>query len=142
MLEIRQKTIDTYNCVLTQTSRIAVPVGRSKCLLSDEILQPQEFLFHPPSKPPSGSALYHVDFDELQVNFDFNDEHRLSLGAAKLPILLNLCQCLARSGGGGRGENAGRATEYAGQAIALDATVSCRIYGTVFCGLLDVLRNA
>ncbi|CAN0402416.1 unnamed protein product, partial [Laminaria digitata] len=67
-------------------------------------------------------ALYHVDFDELQVNFDFNDEHRLSLGKAKLPILINLCQCLARSGGaGGRGKNARRAVEFAGQAIELDA---------------------
>lgn len=41
---------------------------------------------------------------------------------AKLPVLLNLCQCLAKSGGG-RGENAGRAAEFAGQAIELDATV-------------------
>lgn len=67
-------------------------------------------------------ALYHVDFDELQINFDFNDKHRETLTAAKLPVLLNLCQCLAKSGGG-RGENAGRAAEYAGQAIELDSTV-------------------
>eukprot|EP00903_Cladosiphon_okamuranus_P018678 g17192.t1 len=66
-------------------------------------------------------ALYHVDFDELQINFDFNEKHRETLTAAKLPVLLNLCQCLAKSGGG-RGENAGRAAEYAGQAIELDST--------------------
>lgn len=72
-------------------------------------------------------ALYHVEFDELQVNFDFNDKHREALCEAKLPVLLNLCQCLAKSGraatGGGRDENANRASEYAGQAIELDATV-------------------
>ncbi|CAN0156239.1 unnamed protein product [Scytosiphon promiscuus] len=72
-------------------------------------------------------ALYHVDFDELQINFDFNDKHRESVTQAKLPVLLNLCQCLAKlggaaSGGGGRSENAGRAADYAGQAIKLDAT--------------------
>lgn len=67
-------------------------------------------------------ALYHIDFDELQINFDFNDKHRETLTGAKLPVLLNLCQCLAKSGGG-RGENAGRAAEHAGQAIELDATV-------------------
>eukprot|EP00752_Nemacystus_decipiens_P003410 g3156.t1 len=66
-------------------------------------------------------ALYHVDFDELQINFDFSDKHREALTAAKLPVLLNLCQCLAKSGGG-RGENAGRAADYAGQAIELDST--------------------
>eukprot|EP00904_Undaria_pinnatifida_P013918 jgi/Undpi1/9657/HiC_scaffold_27.g12113.m1 len=67
-------------------------------------------------------ALYHVDFDELQVNFDFTDEHRLSLAKTKLPILLNLCQCLARTGGKERrGKNAKRAVEFAGQAIELDA---------------------
>ncbi|CAN0353597.1 unnamed protein product, partial [Ectocarpus sp. 8 AP-2014] len=35
-------------------------------------------------------ALHHVDFDELQINFDFSDKHRESLTAAKLPVLLNL----------------------------------------------------
>lgn len=68
-----------------------------------------------------------MEFDELQVNFDFNDEHREALTVAKLPVLLNLCQCLGKSGtamtGGSRCENAGRALEYAGQAIELDATV-------------------
>ncbi|CAN0210686.1 unnamed protein product, partial [Hapterophycus canaliculatus] len=44
-------------------------------------------------------ALYHVDFDELQINFDFNDKHRESVTKAKLPVLLNLCQCLAKLGG-------------------------------------------
>lgn len=70
-------------------------------------------------------ALYHVDFDELQIEFDFNDKHRESVAKAKLPVLLNLCQCLAKlgGGGGGRGENAGRAADYASQAIKLDATV-------------------
>lgn len=71
-----------------------------------------------------------MDFDELQINFDFSDKHRESLTAAKLPVLLNLCQCLAKlggsargGGGGGRSNNAGRAAEFAGQAIELDATV-------------------
>lgn len=70
-----------------------------------------------------------MDFDELQINFDFSDKHRESLTAAKLPVLLNLCQCLSklggsvRGGGGGRSDNAGRAAEHAGQAIELDATV-------------------
>lgn len=70
-----------------------------------------------------------MDFDELQINFDFNDKHRDSVTAAKVPVLLNLCQCLAKlgwapsRGGDGRSENAGRAADYAGQAIALDATV-------------------
>lgn len=72
-------------------------------------------------------ALYHVEFDELQVNFDFNDKHREALSEAKLPVLLNLCQCLAKSGraatGGGRDENASRASGYAGQAIELDTKV-------------------
>lgn len=70
-----------------------------------------------------------MDFDELQINFDFSDKHRESLTAAKLPVLLNLCQCLAKlggsatGGGGGRSDNASRAVEHAGQAIELDATV-------------------
>ena len=73
---------------------------------------------------PNHSALYHVEFDELQINFDFTDDHRARLSKAKLPILLNLCQCLSKSGGSaGRSENFGRAAGYAGQAIELDATV-------------------
>ncbi|CAM9801961.1 unnamed protein product, partial [Ectocarpus sp. 4 AP-2014] len=67
-------------------------------------------------------ALHHVDFDELQINFDFSDKHREILTAAKLPVLLNLCQCLAKLGGsarrgegGGRSDNAGRAAEFAGK---------------------------
>lgn len=66
-----------------------------------------------------------MDFDELQVNFDFNDKHRGELTATKLPILLNLCMCLARTAGGerGDGDSASRAAERASDAIKLDATV-------------------
>ncbi|CAM9316874.1 unnamed protein product, partial [Choristocarpus tenellus] len=64
-------------------------------------------------------ALYHIDFDDMQVQFDFSDKHRGELFAAKLPVLLNLCQCLLRSSAPG-GSRATQAVVRASEAIEMD----------------------
>jgi tetratricopeptide (TPR) repeat protein len=43
-------------------------------------------------------ALFHVEMDEMQVQFELMDHHRDALFATKIPTLLNLSQCLMRQG--------------------------------------------
>ena len=38
-------------------------------------------------------ALYHVDFDELQYNFELLDEHRAVVDAVRVPVLVNVATC-------------------------------------------------
>jgi tetratricopeptide (TPR) repeat protein len=43
-------------------------------------------------------ALFHVEMDEMQVQFELMDHHWDALFATKIPTLLNLSQCLMRQG--------------------------------------------
>lgn len=73
---------------------------------------------------PLCRALHHVDFDELQVNFELSEKHRVELKEVKLPILLNLCQSLVRMGhANGDSSHLVQAKERATDAIELDAKV-------------------
>lgn len=64
-------------------------------------------------------ALYHLDIDELQVQFELQDVHRDAFFNAKGPLLLNLTQCILRLNKEG---SSAEAIEFTNSAIEMDKT--------------------